>query len=191
MKGKLIFTHGTMEAGKSAELIQKAYQFDRKGFKVVVLKAASDVRSPEGKIKSRIGLDWDCLLLAHGASVEQTIVSGIQGQRADVILVDEAQFIDKDQVDELAFLADTRGTFVMAYGLRVDFNGELFPATKRFMEVADRIDEMPSICECGAKATHHVKLGGSDNQVSCGAAEKYKSVCRRCFRRYKEQGLCK
>ena len=187
--GKLIFIHGVMEAGKSATLIQKAYLFTQKGKDVVVLKAASDIRSPNGKVKSRIGLTWDCLLLPHGASVGDVLVEYRHTIRMpDVILVDEAQFIDSDQVDGLAWIADHHKTLIIAYGLKNDFFGKLFPATKRFIELADRVDEVPSMCQCGRKATHHYRTVPGDNQVSCGGAEKYLSVCRRCFNKYNNKG---
>ncbi|WFZ78514.1 thymidine kinase [Aeromonas phage vB_AsaP_MQM1] len=183
MSGKIIFTHGTMEAGKSAEVIQKAYLFTQKGKRVVVLKSASDIRDPHGKVRSRIGIEWPCLLVGNEDHIDVLLHS----QPIDIILVDEAQFLQVHQVDELAKFADEHNVLVIAYGLKNDFYGHLFPATQRFFEIADRIDETPSMCQCGKKATHHFrKVRGTGNPISCGAADKYQSVCRQCFNKLME-----
>lgn len=176
--GKVIFNHGTMEAGKSAELIQKAYLFTQKGKRVVVLKSASDVRDPNGKVRSRIGIEWPCTLVGN----EDHINVILHSQLIDIILVDEAQFLQVHQVDELVKFADEHNILVIAYGLKNDFYGHLFPATKRFIELADRVDETSSMCRCGRKATHHYRrTKGSGSVVSCGGADKYESVCRMCY----------
>lgn len=185
MSGKLIFIHGVMDAGKSSLLIQKAFQFDQKGIAVDVIKPCLDTRSPSGKVRSDIGIEWPCL----DVGAEERIVDAISLRghsiNTKVVLVDEAQFLQERQVDELAAIADANDILVIAYGLKNDFTGHLFKATKRFIELADRVDELPSMCQCGHKATHHFIKVQTDSTITCGDSDLYISCCRRCYNNYK------
>lgn len=175
--GKLIFHHGVMEAGKTSLLIQKAYLFEQKGKNVLVIKPSLDTRSSTGSIESRIGLSWPCVDLGPEDSIRSP-----QWTQPDIILVDEAQFLQPAQVEELAHLADDLDILVIAFGLKNNFQGTLFAGSKRLIELADRVDESPSMCQCGKKATMHLRVGGStQNEISCGGSEKYLSVCRGCY----------
>lgn len=182
--GKLIFKHGVMESGKTAELLMKAHLFKNKGKKVLLFRPSTDSRSQENLIESRVVPSATCQVLTA-----ETLPSEFIGNtEVDVVFIDEAQFLQDSQVEDLADLADTTGALIMAYGLRVDFYGRLFRATKRLMELSDRIDEMPSMCECGKKATmHYLEEAPQDTNVLCGDTNIYKCLCRKCFKQYKEE----
>lgn len=180
--GKLIFKHGVMESGKTAELLMKAHLFKGKGKEVVLLRPSTDSRSRPDLIESRVVPSAACVTLAPDDLPSAHL------SKCEVILVDEAQFLQESQVEDLADYADTHGVLIMAYGLRVDFFGRLFRGTKRFMELADRIDEMPSMCECGKKATmHYLEKAPQDTNVLCGDTNIYKCLCRKCFKQYSEK----
>lgn len=183
--GKLIFKHGTMEAGKSAELLMKNFNFQQKGKYVTILKPSVDTRDPKGILTSRVGLNAYCVMLGPDASVRDVISSHGTSVLTDVILVDESQFLSEAQVTELARVVDANNILCIAYGLKNDFSGHLFSGSKRLLELADRIDEAPSMCECGRKATMHLRLTSSKEQVVCGD-DIYKSVCRPCFNKVKD-----
>lgn len=183
--GKLIFTHGVMDSGKSSMLIQKAYQFAKKGIEVVVIKPCTDTRSPSGKVKSDVGIEWPCIDLGAEDNVFNALSKSEGNGPIKVVLVDEAQFLQDSQVDDLAILADNYGILVIAFGLKNDFTGHLFSASKRLIEVADRIDEIPSMCHCGHKATHHFLKQQSDTNIVIGDSDIYVSCCRQCYNKLK------
>lgn len=176
MSGKLIFNYGTMRCGKSSLLIQKAYQFAEVGKTVLVLRPATDTRSPEGEVSSRIGISWPALNIQVGTDIGVALSEKI----FDILLVDESNFFTAEQVDQLAEITEERGCMTIAFGLKCDFAGNLFDASKRLVELADRLDEMPSMCDCGKKATKHFRLTEDTAQFVVGD-EIYKSVCRSCF----------
>lgn len=180
--GKLIFMHGVMDSGKSSMLIQKAYQFDQKSMTVCVLKPCLDSRSPSGKVKSDIGIEWPCIDVECDVHLEGLLGYHELEDDVQVILVDEAQFLQEYQVDELAAIADANNVLVIAFGLKTDFTGHLFRASKRLIELADRVDEIPSMCACGHKATHHVILKAPEGtNIMIGDDSIYTSCCRKCF----------
>lgn len=179
--GKLIFKHGVMESGKSAELLMKAWLFKQKGKDVAIIKPTMDTRDPVGTLTSRVGLSEPCLMLGPEDSICSLISTHGPSICTDIILIDEAQFLQEHQVDELARVVDANNLLCIAYGLKCDFSGHLFPATRRLIELADRIDEAPSMCECGKKATMHYRKVASNEQILCGGADIYESVCRPCF----------
>lgn len=179
--GKLIFKHGVMESGKSAEILMKAWLFKQKGKEVVIIKPSLDTREPTGLLSSRVGISAPCISLSPECDLQALLRHQGHLSDTDVILVDEAQFLQESQVDALARLVDAWGCLCIAYGLKCDFSGHLFPATRRFMELADRIDEAPSMCQCGKKATMHYRKVASKEQVLCGDTDIYESVCRPCF----------
>lgn len=182
--GKLIFKHGVMESGKTAELLMKAHLFKQKGKRVIIFRPSTDTRSRKDLVESRVVPAAACVTLEP----EELASSRINGHDYDVAFVDEAQFLQESQVEDLADLADTSNLFIMAYGLRVDFFGRLFKGSKRFIELADRIDEMPSMCECGKKATmHYLAKPPESTNVLCGDTNVYKCLCRKCFKEYLEK----
>lgn len=184
---KLYFSYATMNAGKSTLLLQASYNYQERGMRVVMLIAAFDDRGGTGRISSRIGLDADAIPF-HGDDdlyglIEKLNTDGM-GPIA-CVFVDEAQFLNDEQVWQLARVADRIGIPVMAYGLRTDFQGKLFPGSMALLAIADELREVRTICDCGRKATMVVRLDGHGNvvrqgaQIEVGGNEKYVSYCRR------------
>lgn len=184
---KLYFSYATMNAGKSTLLLQASYNYQERGMRVVMLIAAFDDRAGTGRISSRIGLDADAIPF-HGGDDLYALIEKLNTDGAGniaCIFVDEAQFLDEAQVWQLARVADRIGIPVMAYGLRTDFQGKLFPGSMALLAIADELREVRTICDCGRKATMVVRLDGQGNvvregaQVEVGGNEKYVSYCRR------------
>jgi thymidine kinase len=184
---KLYFSYATMNAGKSTMLLQAAYNYQERGMRVVMLIAAFDDRAGMGRIASRIGLQSDAITFREGDDlyglVEQ--LNGDGSGNIACVFVDEAQFLGEVQVWQLARVADHLGIPVMAYGLRTDFQGKLFPGSMALLAIADELREVRTICHCGRKATMVVRLGGDGRvvregaQVDVGGNEKYVAYCRR------------
>ncbi|OAP38146.1 thymidine kinase [Sinorhizobium glycinis] len=184
---KLYFSYATMNAGKSTLLLQAAYNYQERGMRVVMLIAAFDDRAGTGRIASRIGLRSDGIPF-HGDDDLYSLVERLNSDGSGAIaciFVDEAQFLGENQVWQLARVADRLGIPVMAYGLRTDFQGKLFPGSMSLLAIADELREVRTICHCGRKATMVVRQDGDGNvvregaQVDVGGNEKYVSYCRR------------
>ncbi|MEI3851617.1 MULTISPECIES: thymidine kinase [Ensifer] len=184
---KLYFSYATMNAGKSTMLLQASYNYQERGMRVVMLIAAHDDRAGVGRISSRIGLASDAIPF-HGDDDIYTLIETLHSDGAGEIacvFVDEAQFLNEAQVWQLARVADRIGIPVMAYGLRTDFQGKLFPGSMALLAIADELREVRTICHCGRKATMVVRLDGTGKvvregaQVDVGGNEKYVSYCRR------------
>ncbi|WP_026618850.1 thymidine kinase [Ensifer sp. WSM1721] len=184
---KLYFSYATMNAGKSTMLLQAAYNYQERGMRVVMLIAAFDDRAGMGRIASRIGLQSDAIPFRDGDDLYGLIERLNADGSGDIacVFVDEAQFLGEAQVWQLARVADRLGIPVMAYGLRTDFQGKLFPGSMALLAIADELREVRTICHCGRKATMVVRLGGDGKvvregaQVDVGGNEKYVSYCRR------------
>lgn len=184
---KLYFSYATMNAGKSTMLLQASYNYQERGMRVVMLIAAHDDRGGVGRISSRIGLGADAIPF-HGDDDLFGLIDRLhrdgEGEIA-CVFVDEAQFLNEGQVWQLARVADHIGIPVMAYGLRTDFQGKLFPGSMALLAIADELREVRTICHCGRKATMVVRLDGQGKvvregaQVEVGGNEKYVSYCRR------------
>ncbi len=185
---KLYFHYSTMNAGKSTLLLQAAHNYEERGMSVMLLTAAIDRRAGAGRIGSRIGLGRAAELF----DADTDLVAVVEAARAKAplacLFVDEAQFLTEEQVWQLARVADDLGVPVMAYGLRVDFRGKLFPGSAALLALADWMREVRTICWCGAKATMVVRRDAEGNaltegaQVQIGGNETYVSVCRRHWR---------
>jgi thymidine kinase len=167
-----------MRCGKSALLIQKAFQFNAAGRRVVVLKPSTDTRSGEGVVESRIGISWPCITVSPDTNIFKLLLG--RKMVFDVLLVDEINFLTTTQINQIAHVVQGTGCMCLAFGLKCDFEGKLFDASKRLFELADRFDEMPSMCDCGSKATKHFRVSGEIAQFVVGD-EIYRSVCRGCF----------
>ncbi|PKP80379.1 MAG: thymidine kinase [Alphaproteobacteria bacterium HGW-Alphaproteobacteria-18] len=181
---KLYFSYAAMNAGKSTILLQAAYNYRERGMEVLLMTSALYREAGDGHISSRIGISAEAVLY----TADTDLFSVIRDQKSihpiDAIFVDEAQFLTKDQVWQLARVADHFGVPVLAYGLRTDFRGELFEGSSALLAIADELREVRTICECGRKATMVVRLGPDGQaltegeQISIGKAT-YLSVCRR------------
>lgn len=185
--GRLIFNYAVMNSGKSLHLLQVNYNYQTNSRKTLLLKSAFDTRSEQhSKIESRLGVGCDSILV-HQNDNPYTIVGKYihdNDTHVDVVLIDEVQFLTKQQVYELSDIADRLGIMVIAYGLKVDAFGNLFEGSKALLELADKINELKQICHCGAKATMHLRYSGGQvvregDIIQVGAEESYKSVCRK------------
>ncbi|NHT76368.1 thymidine kinase [Rhizobium sp. PP-F2F-G38] len=182
---KLYFHYATMNAGKSTLLLQSSYNYEERGMRTVVLIAAFDDRAGEGRVSSRIGLSSDAIAFRVTDDLYALVKDAISQTDAACVFVDEAQFLSEVQVWQLARVADRLGVPVMAYGLRTDFRGQLFPGSAALLAIADELREVRTICHCGRKATMVVRLDGQGRvmhegaQVEIGGNEKYVSYCRR------------
>nr|WP_321439722.1 thymidine kinase [uncultured Hyphomonas sp.] len=181
---KLYFSYAAMNAGKSTLLLQAAYNYRERGMDVLLLTSALYKDDDAGHISSRIGIGADATLYTDKTDLLALVRDRQSEHRIDAIFVDEAQFLTKDQVWQLARVADHLNVPVLAYGLRTDFRGELFEGSSALLAIADSLREVRTICECGRKATMVIRLDAEGNaategdQVSIGKST-YVSLCRR------------
>ncbi len=181
---KLYFSYAAMNAGKSTILLQAAYNYREQGMEVMLLTSALYRDADDGHISSRIGISAEASLYTQDTDLFVLIQERMGQGRLDAIFVDEAQFLTRDQVWQLARVADHLGMPVLAYGLRTDFRGELFEGSAALLAIADSLREVRTICECGRKATMVIRLGPDGRaltegvQISIGKTT-YVSLCRR------------
>lgn len=182
-----------MNAGKSTTLLQSAHNYREQGMDVLLYTASIDDRFGAGLIKSRIGLAEPAEVFDNHTHFSQSIREELEKRdeskpRIACILVDEAQFLTKSQVDELAEVVDTLSLPVLCFGLRTDFQGETFPGSARLLAIADKLNELKTVCACGRKATMTVRLDehgdiiAAGQQVQIGGNERYDSKCRQHHR---------
>lgn len=185
---KLYFNYSTMNAGKSTVLLQAAHNYRERGMVPYLLTAQFDNRAGEGRVASRIGIGAEADTFATGEDLFARIQARLAQGPIACVFVDEAQFLEKEQVWQLARAVDDLGVPVMCYGLRVDFRGELFPGSAALLALADEMREVRTICHCGKKATMVVRMGPDGKalrdgaQVQIGGNETYVSLCRRHWR---------
>jgi thymidine kinase len=185
---KLYFHYSTMNAGKSTALLQASHNYREGGMATYLLTAQFDTRAGEGRIASRIGIGEP----ADTFNPDEDMVAKVSARLAQgpvaCVFIDEAQFLTRNQVWQLARVVDDLGVPVMCYGLRVDFRGELFPGSAALLALADEMREVRTICACGKKATMVVRKGPDGRalkdgaQVLIGGNETYVSLCRRHWR---------
>jgi len=179
---KLYFYYSTMNAGKSTALLQAAHNYAERGMATLLFTARLDDRA-SGRIASRIGLE------AHSArfDADTDFWALLSQAKTNCVLIDEAQFLTKEQVRQLARVVDEANIPVMCYGLRTDFRGELFPGSAALLAWADTLSELKTICFCGRKATMVVRVSADGRveragaQVEIGGNDRYVSVCRKHF----------
>ena len=181
---KLYFSYSTMNAGKSTLLLQASYNYQERGMRTVILIAAFDDRAGTGRVSSRIGLSADATPFHPSDNLESLIKTLRTEGEIACIFIDEAQFLTPEQVWQIARVVDTLNIPVMAYGLRTDFQGKLFPGSMELLAIADELREVRTICDCGRKATMVVRLDERGEviregaQIEVGGNEKYVSFCR-------------
>ncbi|MDQ2878877.1 MAG: thymidine kinase [Pseudomonadota bacterium] len=182
---KLYFYYASMNAGKSTTLLQADFNYRERGMTTALFTAAIDDRFAAGTITSRIGLEQRAAMF--GARTDLAAHVRALPEVPACVLVDEAQFLIPAQVDQLAALADIDGIPVLAYGLRTDFQGALFPGSARLLAIADSLVELKSVCECGRKATMNLRVDGEGRavregaQTEIGGNDRYVALCRRHF----------
>lgn len=185
---KLYFNYSTMNAGKSAVLLQAAHNYRERGMVPYLMLAAFDERGGKGRIASRIGIGADADTFLPGDDLYEKIEARLKEGPVACVFVDEAHFMEKKQVWQLAKAVDDLHIPVMCYGLRVDFRGELFPSSAALLAWADEMREVRTICHCGRKATMVVRNGPNGKplmdgaQILVGGNETYVSLCRRHWR---------
>jgi thymidine kinase len=185
---KLYFHYSTMNAGKSTLLLQAAHNYVERGMAVQLLTAQLDTRAGAARIASRIGIGQMAQTYATDTDLFEHIVARLEHGPCACVFIDEAQFLTKMQVWQLARVVDDLGVPVMCYGLRVDFRGELFPGSAALLAWADEMREVRTICHCGKKATMVVRMGADGKaaregaQVQVGGNETYVALCRRHWR---------
>ena len=185
---KLYFHYSTMNAGKSTVLLQASHNYRERGMQTYLLTAKLDDRAGDGRIASRIGIGAEADTFLPGDDLLARIAARMAEGPVACVFVDEAQFLTREQVWQLARAVDDLGVPVMCYGLRVDFRGELFPGSAALLAIADEMREVRTICHCGKKATMVVRMDGAGEpmregeQVQIGGNETYLSLCRRHWR---------
>lgn len=191
---KLHFNYGCMGSSKSLRLLALAHNFQEKGIEFMLMKPSKDLRDGSGLIKSRAGLSMDCVSIDSDINLfeyvkrYETTLKYNTGQKLRWVLIDECQFLEEEQVDQLAMVVDYLGINVMCYGLRTDFRSKLFPASKRLFELADELEVIKSYCSCGEhNATINARIDEDGNvvtsgkQIEVGGDDKYVALCRRCW----------
>lgn len=185
---KLYFHYSTMNAGKSTVLLQAAHNYVERGMVPYLMTAQFDNRAGNGRIASRIGIGQQADTFGTGEDLFDKIEIRLKAGPCACIFIDEAQFLSSDQVWQLARAVDDLGVPIMCYGLRVDFQGLLFPGSATLLALADEMREVRTICHCGKKATMVVRQDAEGRaikegaQVQIGGNETYVSLCRRHWR---------
>jgi len=173
---KLTFVFSSMNSGKTLALLTKNFMLREKGYKTLLIKPTIDDRTTT--ISSRIGLEEECMMIG-----KTDLLSDIIGIQYDYILIDEAQFLTRDQVWDLSNLVDYYHINIICYGLKLNWKAELFEGSKALIELADELIQMDSICKAtGNPALFHHKLGGSDEAVETGYEDLYETVSRKIWK---------
>ena len=184
---KLYFYYSAMNAGKSTSLLQSAYNYKERGMRPYIMSAAIDNRYSVGKVTSRIGLEAEAYLFHKEDDLFKILSEENKKQGINCVLIDESQFLSRDQVKQLAIAVDDIDIPVLCYGIRTDFRGELFPGSQHLLAWADNLIELKTICHCGSKATMVVRTDEKGNiindgdQVVIGGNDRYQSMCRKHF----------
>lgn len=182
---KLYFRYGAMNCGKTTHLLQVAHNYEERGMRVLLIKPAIDTKG-EDKVVSRLGVTRQVDIQLPNDS---TIMELMQPEKPNAILVDEAQFLSQNQVDELYYMTKIYDIPIICYGLRCDFQMQGFPGSTRLLQLADDIEEMKTICSCGKKATQNLRLinnipvfNGAQVAIDNGENSiSYESVCGECY----------
>ncbi|TPH07545.1 thymidine kinase [Haemophilus haemolyticus] len=181
---KLYFYYSTMNAGKSTTLLQSSYNYRERDMNTLVYTAAIDDRFGVGKVTSRIGISQDAFLFCSETNLFDEINKYLKKEKVHCVLVDEAQFLSKQQVYQLSDVVDKLKIPVLCYGLRTDFQAELFEGSKYLLAWADQLEELKTICYCGRKANFVLRLNDQGEvikegaQIQIGGNDSYLSVCR-------------
>ena len=181
---KLYFKYGAMGSSKTAQALITKYNYEENDMTVWLIKPATDDRDGASVVRSRIGLRADAESVGATADLYQLYAQ----RRTDVVIVDECQFLRPEQIDQLRRIVDELEIPVLCFGLRTDFRTKLFPGSQRLFELADSIQEIKTICDCGSKATVNARVVDGyivteGEQVLIGGNESYIAMCHRCYTR--------
>jgi len=184
---KLYFKYGAMGSSKSAQALITKFNYEERGMSVWLIKPAVDTRDGDDLVYSRVGLQAKAEVVPAYFDLLKAFLARKPGETS-VIIIDEAQFLTSEQVDQLRLIVDDYDVPVICFGLRTDFLTHMFPGSKRLMEVAESITEIKTVCACGAKAIVNARLDAAGNvitsgeQVFLGGNESYVAMCHRCWR---------
>jgi thymidine kinase len=184
---KLYFYYAAMNAGKSTTLIQADYNYRERGMETMLWTAAHDGRAGAGPIGSRVA--WSAPASTYSPEIDlfTAVADELKKRKLDCVLVDEAQFLTRDHVLQLCRVTDDLGIPVLCYGLRTDFQGNLFEGSAALLALADNMVELKAVCECGRKATMNLRVDAEGHAVAAGAQteiggnDRYVALCRRHF----------
>ena len=190
---KLYFRYGAMGSSKSANILMVRYNYEERGQYAVLLKPRTDNRDGEREIQSRIGLSAPAEYVDDFLKeISETWSIGSDeylhhGEKVDAVLVDEAQFLSPEEIDTLSDIVDFYEIPVICYGLRTEFRSLMFPGSKRLMEIADVIEEVPTVCWCGRRAQYNTRFANGKivregAQVMLGSNESYMALCRKHYK---------
>ncbi len=185
---KLYFKYGAMGSSKTAQALITKYNYEENDMKVWLIKPSADIRDGTHTLRSRIGLQAEVEVIAPEADIYERFRQSQQGT-CHAVIVDECQFLMPEQIDQLHGIVDDFDIPVMCFGLRTDFQTKLFPGSMRLMEIADAIQEIKTICDCGAKATVNARIDADGYivtqgaQVVLGGNDSYIAMCHRCYTR--------
>ena len=183
---KLYFYYSSMNAGKSTMLLQINHNYMERGMRPLIFTSCHDDRSGEGVIVSRIGLSHEANIFKENTNLYEEVID-LGHESIDCLLIDEAQFLTRNQVQQLSLIVDQLNISVMSFGLRTDFQGKLFEGSKFLLAIADNLKEIKNICHCGKKATMILRFDEQGlvitegEQIVIGGEERYVSVCRKHF----------
>ena len=182
---KLYFKYGAMGSSKTAQALITKYNYEENDMKVWLLKPSADTRDGAAILRSRIGLEAQVEIATPGTNIYDRYVAEHMG-KCDAVIVDECQFLTPEQIDQLRAIVDDHNVPVMCFGLRTDFKTKLFPGSMRLMEMADCIEEIKTMCDCGAKATVNARINDGyivteGAQVVLGGNDCYIAMCHRCY----------
>jgi thymidine kinase len=184
---KLYFYYSSMNAGKSTALLQSSYNYRERGMNTLVLAPEFDDRYGVGRVTSRIGLEAAATTFRQSDNLYDIVAACLADEPLHCVLIDEAQFLTREQVHEMGRVCDELNVPVLAYGLRTDFRGEPFEGSKYLLAWSDNLNEIKAICHCGKKATMVIRLDETGkairegSQVEIGGNDRYISMCRRHF----------
>ena len=182
---KLYFKYGAMGSSKTAQALITKYNYEENDMKVWLIKPSADTRDGVSVLRSRIGLEAEVEVIAPEVDIYARFL-GSRVRRCDVIIVDECQFMTEKQIDQLRAIVNEQNVPVLCFGLRTDFLTRLFPGSRRLMELADCIEEIKTMCDCGAKATVNARISDGyivteGAQVVLGGNDSYIAMCHRCY----------
>ena len=182
---KLYFKYGAMGSSKTAQALITKYNYEENDMKVWLLKPSADTRDGKSIIRSRIGLAAECEIATPDRNIYDRFREGFLGN-CNAVIVDECQFLTVEQIDQLRAIVNDFSVPVMCFGLRTDFQTKLFPGSLRLMELADCIEEIKTMCDCGAKATVNARISDGyivteGAQVVLGGNDSYIAMCHRCY----------
>lgn len=183
---KLYFKYGAMGSSKTAQALITKYNYEENDMSVWLIKPSADTRDGASVLRSRIGLEARVEVMTPDMDIYERFVRTRRGS-CDVIIVDECQFMTVAQIDQLRSIVDDFAVPVLCFGLRTDFKTRLFPGSMRLMELADAIEEIKTMCDCGAKATVNARIDGRGHivtegaQVVLGGNDSYIAMCHRCY----------